>query len=435
MPKSPWLAKEWFHLRIRTWLILLAGFIVGSVIWGIFFVKREIVKYRPEHSFGVRSPEFFGSAHALCDPLPVDGNKVTLLQNGDEIFPAMLAAIAGANRSINFEAYIFHSDATGAKFRQALMEKARAGVTVRVLLDGLGSSRKLKNEEVEELKRAGCQFAYYHPTRSIRVDRINRRDHRRVIVVDGRLGFIGSAAFADQWSGHAQDPDHWRDLHAKVEGPVVAKLQAAFEQHWLHMTSMTLSGSDEWPSLEKVGPLRTQLTASHSYTIASIPLTQSIAIAAAEQRLWITNPYCTPTDDQIYLLVQAVKRGVDVRLLVPGEHNDQPMTKAAGRTKYGELLGGGIKIYEYQPTMIHQKTLVADSTFALLGSSNLDARSSQINEEIDLSVYDENFGQQMDQIFEKDLAQARQYTLEEFQKRGLWERFWEWVTQPFHSQL
>jgi cardiolipin synthase len=255
------------------------------------------------------------------------------------------------------------------------------------------------------------------------------------MVVDGRIGFLGSAAFADHWSGHAQDPDHWRDLHAKLEGPIVAKVQAAFEQHWVHMTSMTLAGADEWPALQKVGSLKTQVTASHSYTIASLPLTQSVAIAAAEKRVWITNPYCTPTEDQIYLLTQAVKRGVDVRVLVPGEHNDQPLTKAAGRTKYGKLLRGGVKIYEYQPTMIHQKTLVADSMFALVGSSNLDARSSQINEEIDLSVYDEGFGKQMDEIFEKDLKQAHQYTLEQFRQRGIWERFWEWVTQPFHSQL
>ena len=169
--------------------------------------------------------------------------------------------------------------------------------------------------------------------------------------------------------------------------------------------------------------------------MAPVPLVQAVTFAAAEKRIWITNPYCTPTDDHVELLVRAVQRGVDVRLLLPGPHNDQPLTQSAGRSAYGRLLAGGVKIFEYQPTMIHSKTMVADGMFSMIGSSNLDSRSSSINEELDVVVYDENFGRKMEAVFEKDLAQSREYTLEQFKNRSLWERFIEWVAIPFRSQL
>ncbi len=411
--------------------IMLGAFAIISIL----FVRRQLIEYRPAHTFSVSSPEFFGSAHALGDPLPLEGNKIQLLHNGDQIFPALLDAIKSAKHSVNFEAFLFNSGVVGSRFRDALCERAQAGVKVRVLLDGLGSSTKLKNEDVELMKQKGCEFAYFHPTRSLRVDRSNRRTHRRVLVIDGQVGFTGGVGFADEWQGNADAPDHWREVHAKLEGPIVAKLQGAFQQHWIRTTKQALSGAGEFPALPAIGKLRAQMTASHSFSVAPVALIQAVAIAAAEKRIWITNPYCTPTRDQVDLLVDAVKRGVDVRLLLPGKHNDQPATKAAGRTAYGDLLRGGVKIYEYEPTMIHAKTMVVDSLFAMFGSSNLDARSSTINEELDISVYDEGFGREMDAVFEKDLKQSRAYSLEEYNRRSLWERFTEWLMMPFHSQL
>ena len=196
-----------------------------------------------------------------------------------------------------------------------------------------------------------------------------------------------------------------------------------------------LTGAGQFPALPPAGDLKTQIVESHSFSSAPIPLLQAVTFAAAEKRIWIANPYCTPTDDQVELLVKAVKRGVDVRLMLPGPHNDQPLTQSAGRTAYGRMLEGGVKIFEYQPTMIHSKTMVADGMFAMIGSSNLDARSSEINEELDLVVYDERFGRLMEQIFERDLAQSREYTLQEYKSRSLWERTTEWLALPFRSQL
>ncbi len=244
-----------------------------------------------------------------------------------------------------------------------------------------------------------------------------------------------AVGFAERWSGHAEDKNHWRDLQARIEGPVVTKLQSAFEEHWIKTFGEALSGEGQFPLLTAKGHSRVQVVLSHSFSMAPIPLLLAIAFAAAEKRIWITNAYCTPTADQVDLLVKAVRRHVDVKLILPGKNDDQPLTKSAGRAAYGRMLEGGVKIFEYQPTMIHEKSMVIDGLFALFGSSNLDARSSEINEELDIAVYDKNFGRGMEAVFQKDLAHSQEYTLQEFQRRPLWERTTEWVMLPFRSQL
>jgi cardiolipin synthase len=432
---SEWLGgrRGWF--TVGEWISAVLIVLVLVLIFCLFFIRRRTLEYKLEHSFAISSPEFFGSALALTDPVPQTGNKIELLQNGDEYFPAMLQAIRSAQRTINFAAYIFKSDGTGREFRDALIERARAGVEVRILLDGIGSGWALDNSDVQMMKDGGCKFAYYHPVASWRMDRANRRSHRRILVVDGKVGFTGGAAFSDQWSGHAQDKNHWRDTHARLEGPVVNDLQAAFQGHWIKTFGEALTGAGQFPAQPEAGTLKAQVVESKSFSSAPIPMIQAVTFAAAEKRIWLTNPYCTPSDNQVDLLVKAVQRNVDVRLILPGPHNDQPLTQSAGRSAYGRMLEGGVKIFEYQPTMIHSKTMVADGLFSMLGSSNIDARSSEINEEIDVVVYDEAFGRQMEAAFEKDLAQSREYTLQEFRNRSLWERVTEYLALPFRSQL
>jgi cardiolipin synthase len=426
--------KGWFRRHAKAWAAAWAIVLVG-VLLCILFIRRDTVEYYLDHKFTVSDPEFFPSAHALADPLPVPGNKIELLHNGKMIFPSMLEAIRGARESINFEAFLFHSGKVATQFRDALAERARAGVRVRILLDGMGSSTALEDSDIDRLEEAGCTFAYYHPVRSWRIDRVNRRTHRRVLVVDGRIGFTGGVGFSDEWLGDADAPGHWREVHARLEGPIVGKLQAAFQEHWFKEVGETLSGSGEFPELSPAGNLRAQVVASHSFSAAPLSLVQAVAFSAAQKSIYITNAYCAPSGSQTRSLVAAVKRGVDVRLLLPGKHNDQPATKAAGRTAYGELLRGGVKIYEYQPTMIHSKTMVIDGIFSVLGSSNFDARSAQINEELDITVYDEAFGREMQTVFERDLLRSKSYTLEDFEKRSLWDRFTEWLMLPFHSQI
>jgi cardiolipin synthase len=425
----------WQGLEVMEWVALAIAVLGIVAVFCIFFIRRHVLEYHLEHTYGVNDPEFFGSALALFNPLPVAGNKIELLQDGDEYFPAMLAAIRGAKKTVNFQAYIVYSDDVGRMFRDALIERARAGLEVRVLLDGVGSGWSLDNSDVRMMKQAGCKFAYYHPLLSWRVDRTNRRSHRRVLVIDGKLGFTGSIGFAEQWSGHAQDPKHWHDVQVRVEGPLVSELQNAFEEHWIKTFGETLSGADQFPALGPAGGIRAQVIASHSFSMAPVSLTEAVAFAAAEKRIWITNAYCTPSDDQVDLLVKAVQRHVDVRFIVPGAHNDQPLTKSAGRAAYGRLLEGGVKIFEYQPTMIHTKAMVIDGMFSLCGSSNFDPRSSEINEELDLAIYDREFGGRMEAMFESDLKHSTEYTLQQFKNRSLWERLTEQVMLPFSSQL
>jgi cardiolipin synthase len=432
---SHWLNDRWWKLAIGEWIALTLAFLAIVLIFCLFFIRRHTIPYQIEHSFAVSDPEFVGSALALSDPVLVPGNKIELLENGDEYFPAMLAAIHSAQKTINFEAYIVYSDKIGLQFRDALIERVKSGIEVRILLDGIGSGWNLSNSDVRMMTKAGCRFAYYHPAHSWRVDRTNRRSHRRILVVDGKVAFTGAVGFAEQWSGHAQDEKHWRDVQARIEGPLVAKVQAAFQEHWVKTFGEALSGAGQFPALTEAGDFKAQVVLSRSFSMAPVPLLQAVAFSAAEKRIWITNAYCTPTDDQVNLLVKAVKRGVDVRLILPGKNDDQPLTKSAGRAAYGRMLEDGVKIFEYQPTMIHEKSMVIDGLFSLVGSSNLDARSSEINEELDIAVYDRDFGRTMEAVFEKDLAQSQEYTLQEFQNRSLWERTTEWLMLPFRSQL
>lgn len=432
---SHWLNQRRWKLALAEWIVLCLGFLAVVLLFCLFVLRRHSLEYHLEHTFAVRDPEFFGSALALSDPVAIGGNKIEMFANGDEYFPAMLQAIRSAQQTVNFAAYIFDSDEIGRQFRDAFCERARAGVQVRLLLDGIGSGWSLDNSDVRMMRKAGCKFSYYHPTASWRVDRTNRRSHRRILVVDGKVAFTGSAGFALNWSGHAEDKNHWRDSQARIEGPLVGKLQWAFEEHWIKTFGETLSGAAQFPVVAPAGDLKAQVVASHSFSMAPIPLVQATAFAAAEKRIWITNPYCTPTDDQVDLLIKAVRRQVDVRLILPGVNNDQPLTKSAGRAAYGRMLEGGVKIFEYQPTMIHEKGMVVDGLFSMFGSSNLDARSSEINEELDVVVYDEKFGREMEATFEKDLQQSREYTLQEFKNRSWWERTTEWLMLPFRSQL
>jgi cardiolipin synthase len=424
--RMEWLKKI---LKIAFWAVL------GAAVFGVLFIRRDVARYSMPHRFSVEDPSFFSSAHALADPRPERGNRIELLHNGDGIFPPMLEAIHAAKQTVNFEAFLFNSGKVGGQFIEVLCERAKAGVRVRVLFDGMGSGTKLDNADVAKLEEAGCSFAYFHPTRSWRVDRMNLRTHRRILVVDGRIGFTGGVGFADEWSGNAEGPAHWRDVHARLEGPIVARLQGAFQQHWFAATGETLGGEGDFPELVPVGKVRAQVVDSSSFTAAPFALVQAVAFASAKKSIYITNPYCAPSEEQTEALIAAVRRGVDVRLLLPGKHNDQPATKAAGRTAYGALLEGGVKIYEYLPTMIHSKTMVVDGLFATLGSSNFDARSTLINEELDVTIYDADIGQEMVRVFFEDLKKAKPYTLEQFHQRSWKDRFTEWVVRPFHSQL
>jgi cardiolipin synthase len=396
--------------------------------------KRTV--YELPHDFTLSEATFLPSA--LPGASLTSGNRIDLLENGDAIFPAMLSAIAAAKKTVNFEAYIFWSDGTGRRFRDALAERAARGVEVRVLLDAVGSAgRHLNAADVDVMRKAGCRVEFFHTLAPWMVWVVNHRTHRRVLVVDGAVGFTGGVGFADPWAGDADSRGHWRDTQVRVEGPAVRGLQRAFQENWSEVTGEALVGDEFFPSLPQPGGAAAVVVPSSPLAAMSgADRVYAIAIAAASKEIWIANSYFLPDDAASALLVNAVRRGVDVRVLVPSdEHNDVPATKAAGRAAFGTLLAGGVRIFEYAPTMYHLKAMVVDGVFSTVGSANFDARSFHLNEEVNLFVYDAAFARKMEDSFRRDLEHSRPYTLEMWRSRPLPKRVGEWLTAPLRGEL
>ena len=424
-----------YRIPVETYLIVLALAFAFSIAISLLDQPKEI-SYLPRHTFSVRDPAFMPSAHALANPAPLRGNRVELLENGDQIFPAMLAAIEGARETVNLETYIFWSGTIASRFRDALAAAARRGVEVRVVLDAVGTGIKLAESDVRAMRDAGCVVEFFHMVRPWMLDTLNHRTHRRLLVVDGKFGFTGSSGIADVWLGNADSPDHWRDTQVRVEGPVVAELQSAFQETWGEVRGEALSGDRFYPRLEPAGTAQGQvLSSTGRATSSATKLLYAVSIAAASERILLANSYFVPDREAVQLFSEAAKRGVDIRILVPGKFNDVPMTKAAGKSGFGDLLKAGIKIYEYQPTMMHTKTMVVDGLFATIGSTNFDNRSFRLNEELNLTVYDGDFARKLEQSFWEDLKKARPYTLSDWERRPLKQRIAEWALVPLRSQL
>ncbi len=411
-----------------------AGFVFAIAVAKSSAPKQTI--YELPHGFTVSAPTFLPSA--LPGPTMTSGNRLELLENGDAIFPAMLAAISSARETVNFEAYIFWSGEVGTRFRDALADRAAHGVAVRVLLDAVGSPRgSLKASDVDTLRRAGCRVEFFHSTKPWMLWVVNHRNHRRVLVVDGTVGFTGGVGFADQWRGDADSREHWRDTQVCVEGPAVRGLQRAFQENWSEATGEPLVGAEFFPALPQIASTSVAVVPSSPLAAMSgAGRVYAISLAAAVKEIWIANSYFLPDETTAGLLIAAVKRGVDVRVMIPSdEQDDVPATKAAGRSSFGPLLEGGVKFFEYQPTMFHLKTMVVDGIFSTVGSANFDDRSFHLNEEVNLFVYDAAFAGLMKERYLRDESRCRPYTTATWKARSLRKRVTEWLVGPFRSEL
>jgi len=387
----------------------------------IFSEKRTVYQYDP--AYAVDSPEFLRSLDALGTEM-VAGNRVSLVENGEGIFPAMLSAIAAARRSINLEMYIFNRGETGARFAVALAERARAGVEVRILVDGFGS--RLLGSLEDELIAAGVRLRVYKPLKVYSIDRVGHRTHRRILTVDGRVGFCGGVGIDDRWKGDARNPSEWRDTMIEIEGPVVSQLQHIFAQDWVHTTGEVLNGDRQFPAIEKAGSVLAQaIAASRADAISMSKLVLYMAIQAARQTIWIENAYFVPDRQIREGLVSAAKRGVDVRIIVPGVHIDIPNVRAASHYHYGELLDAGVSIYEYRPTMMHNKVMAVDGIWSTIGSINFVNRSMTKNAEVNIAVYDRGFAARVEAMFLADLAKCDVLSGERWRRRGLLDRIGE----------
>jgi cardiolipin synthase len=387
------------------------------------------------HRYGTTDPAFRREMGVLLGPAIVGGNRVVALQNGDEIFPAMLQAIAGAKTSITFETYIYWSGSIGQEFTEALIERARAGVPVNVIIDWAGSI-KMQASQLRQMEEAGVRLHRYRPLHWYTLARINNRTHRKLLVVDGRIGFTGGVGIADQWAGHAQDPEHWRDLHFRVEGPVVAQMQAAFNDNWIKTTGEILNGEAYFPALSPAGTVDAHMfTASPAGGSESMHLMYLMSVAAARHSIDLEAAYFVPDELLVRALLEARRRGVRVRVLLPGEHIDSDAVRLASKAEWGPLLLAGVEMHEYTPTMLHNKMLVVDRVLVSVGSTNLDIRSFRLNDEASLNLYDADFAQAMTAVFEDDLAHARRYTTEQWQRRPPKEKLFEKLVLPIKSQL
>ena len=413
---------------------LVAAFLLVILILNVVSPEKRIERSLT-HRYGIQDPQFVRELGTMLGPPILGGNRVVNLENGAEIFPAMLDAIRGAERSINFETYIYWSGAIGRQFASALAERSRAGVPVHVILDWLGS-QKIDAAALQEMQGAGVRVARYHPLRWYSLSRINNRTHRKLLIVDGRIGFTGGVGIADPWDGDAAPPDHWRDSHYRLDGPAVAQMQAAFSDLWIKTTGEALQGPEYFPEIPADGSVSAQVfTSSPTGGADSMELMVLLSIAAAERSIDLSAAYFVPDTLTRRGLVDALARGVRVRILTPGEHVDAELVKKASRATWGELLEAGAEIHTFSPTLFHCKLLIVDGELVSVGSTNFDNRSFRLNDEANLNVYDAEFARRLTAVFERDLAHSRNVTLAEWRDRPAREKLLERLSALFSKLL
>lgn len=422
--------KPLYVALISCALTLLGVFLVFN-----FMPSEKKIERQLHRQYNTDDPQFRRSMGVLLGPPILEGNQVEVLLNGDQIFPSMLKAIREAKHTITLETYIYWSESIGQEFSDALIERARAGVKVHVMLDFVGSM-KMDNAAMDKMKEAGVQLQRYHKPVWWKFTRLNNRTHRKVLVVDGLIGFTGGVGIADQWRGAGQDKKHWRDTHFRVEGPVVGQMQAVFADNWTKATGTVLDGPHYFPPLKPAGSHAAQMfSSSPSGGSESMLLMYLMAITSARDTIHLSSSYFVPDELTIHALVTAAKRGVKVKIITPGEDIDSDVVRIASRERWGALLEAGIEIAEYQPTMFHVKALVVDSLMVSVGSTNFDNRSFSLNDEANLNILDHAFAAEQVAIFEKDWKQSHRITLQAWQQRPWTEKLAGEVASLVGDQL
>jgi cardiolipin synthase A/B len=363
----------------------------------------------------------------------VGGNRITRLMNGDEIFPAMLQALAAATNTIMFENYMWISGRLSDQFIATIVERAHAGVDVRVIVDALGSS--IQDADVQRLREAGVKFVFYNPPWPHFIHRLNYRDHRKLLIIDGAVGFSGGACLADEWAGNAESPEQWRDTHFRVEGPVVGQIQGVFAYNWLKTQGELLFGEKFFPALEARGDCLMQ--AFKSSPVGPQETTRLVylsAIAGARKNIRIAQSYFVPDDLSIQALIDACARGVQVEIITPS-HIDAGAVRRASRSLWPRLLRAGVIFYEYGPAMYHCKIMIVDDLFVTAGSVNFDERSFHINDESNINVLDTAVAAQLIADFERDKAQSKRMTERRMKRTAWYKRAYESLAGLLRSQL
>lgn len=418
---------------VRVMLVFVAIVVLS---WGFYYwFGRKPIRKEIEVSYSVVDPVFRRTLDGLLGNPFMEGNKVETLINGVEIFPAMLDAIRSAKKTITLETYIWSRGKVCDEFKNALIEKSKAGVTVQIIVDGMGSY-KLKRKDMDELKEAGARIVKFNRDQWYKVNlQLNHRTHRKILVVDGKIGFIGGSCLHDSWLGDAETEKQWRDTHFKIEGPAVAKLQGIFADNWRQTTGEVLHGPNYFPKLEPMGPYAVQ-----SYMCGpkdnqeSIRLAFLMALSSAQKNIRIAHAYFLPDQLTIKTLIAARQRGVEVEVIVP-DKLDSKLVKAASRRSWKKLMVEGVKFYQYGPAMFHVKEMIVDDTLVIAGSANFDNRSFRINDEANFNVLDPAFAARQIKVFEDDKKQCRRISLADLENRSLFTKTADHFAGFFSSQF
>jgi cardiolipin synthase len=430
-----WHTRGTTYVRMPLMLFIggvLAIVALTIVLWSVKRKQDAVLSVKSPPELGVLLPSLVGLTHANLD----GGNHIDVLQNGDGFFPPVMRDIAAARESVHLETYIWSRSGIATQLARLLAQKARQGVEVRVLVDASGG-RDLKGELQTMLEQAGVKVAHFHPIRISNLGRLNNRDHRKLVIIDGRIGYTGGHGVSDNWTGHAQDKDHWRDTGLRITGPVVNDLQACFAENWIEETGEIPAGDKYFPHLAATGTTAAHVAyTSPSGSVSSVQILYYLAIKSAKREILIQNPYLLPDHEAIEALAEAVRRGVDVRVMVPSDDaTDSAFVQHASHHHFGTLLKRGVKVYEYQHTLLHQKVIIVDGVWSSVGSTNFDERSFQLNDEVNIGLADPAIAAQLRAAFQNDLRRARQRRFAEWQDRSLWHKFIDGLAYLGHAQL
>jgi cardiolipin synthase len=425
--------KEWLVEVSLVGYILLILAALGLVVllWSVEHQRTTHVRVPAIDRFSEALPSIAGLARAEILP----GNRVQVLQNGDGFFPLFLADILAARRTINLETYVWWKGRICARVADALAAAARRGVEVRITLDAIGA-HKADKDLLAGMRQAGCRIELYHPFHLRDLGLLNNRTHRKVAVFDGRVGYIFGHGIAAEWTGDAQDAKHWRDTGLRIAGPVVNELQGTFAENWGEETGELMVGEKYFPALRPVGGSRVQVVAASPHGgVSEIEILLKMALASAQHEILIENPYFIPDDGLVALLANAVQRGVDVRIMVPGPVTDSALVKHAGHYYFTALLRAGVKLYIYNRTLSHQKVMIIDGLWSLVGSTNLDDRSIYINDEASAGVIDPAVAKQLKSAFAHDLEDSTEVRYGPWRSRSIWHRLLDWSSYLANGEL
>lgn len=410
--------------------------IVTAVVSLFFAIGRRPSSLCATETPAIGDPDFMTALAGTVGARACRGGTIELLDNGVGFVPALIDAIDGARRSVNFMVYIWEPGELSTRICAALNSAAARGVEIRILMDGLGCMG-VPSDALEGLTESGCDIDWFRRPRFGKLTRFHKRNHRRAIVIDGEIGFTGGAAVGDKWLGDARTPGEWRDIMVRVTGPIAGNLQSAFAELWAYCGGEILAGDAFYPAPN--GTAKTGITHVH---VASSPSSEehplllffAFSFLAARERIWITTPYFVPDLATRTILADRARAGVDVRILLPNEHTDAKPIRWTAQHYYDELLSAGVRIFEYQPTMIHTKSVVADGLWGIVGSANMDIRSRELNEENVVGVLDDTFGRALERTFSADLERSREVRLEDWRRRGTGARLLERAAAVLEEQ-